>query len=168
LGTSWGAGDDPDLGWVELVVLFEPLREVCRCGLQRIGKRVRDTRGHPELRVFKPRLAGRRAADHVDRKSPIHGSFKRIPGKLAVALRCMAIADEKESTGMVDRQVNRGAFHELVVIHVAPECSGISRSEGLVLRRRDSYTTEHGPQRHAVICELLAGIRQPGEARLTV
>src|SRR5262245_21404130 len=77
--TNSSAQDDTDFVRVQLVILFEPLGQICGCGLQRIRERIRDTRSHPEFRVFHARLI-HRTANHVDGEGPIHGCFQSVSG----------------------------------------------------------------------------------------
>src|SRR5262245_2527288 len=66
----------------------------------------------------------------------------------------MSIANEEQRTPGIDRQINRGAFADLVVIHVATVGPTVTRSKCLMFGGRERYSAQHRPKRDAVVLKV--------------
>ena len=69
---------------------------------------------------------------------------------------------------MIYGKVDGGAFHQLVVIHVAAVCTKKTGAVRLRLGRSDADAAKHRFQRNAIALELIRGFAQLREAALAV
>lgn len=81
----------------------------------------------------------------------------------------MAVAEIEESAGGIHGQLEGGAFHDLIEIHVAAPAARIAAAgRRLSGTRGDADASQHGPQGHGVMRQVLARLFQRGDAALRV
>ena len=80
----------------------------------------------------------------------------------------MAIAEEQQCPRVIDWQVDGGAAHEAVVIHIAPEASQIECAVRLFAGRRRTNAAQHRHNRHCITGQRRRGMRQSGDVLLQI
>ena len=83
-------------------------------------------------------------------------------------LRAHVRRNKQQRPILIDRQENRHAFAQSVVVHVAAPQSEPTRPVRLLRRRRDADATEHRLQLHFEVLEPISRLRQHRHARLPI
>ena len=115
-----------------------------------------------------PRPGQLRSFLQLDDEFHIHRRLDAGPRRLAVGLKGMAVADEEQTAGVIDRQIDRRTLADLVVIEVPAVGSRRSGRRREIARGRDADTAEHRPGGELQRMNLALGRSEPDGIRLSV
>ena len=114
--------------------------------LQGFDQRALAAEHHHVRVVLEPRPLDRRLLDELHGELDIHRGLEAGADDFAFALQRVAVADEQQRAGFVDRQHHLHALVEARVVHVAAERARCAGCDRFLARRRHADAAEHRPQ----------------------